>query len=41
MIKVKHNCSDCKHRQDVFVPCEWIKKKKHIVLACPYYEKEK
>lgn len=41
----RHKCTDCKHRQYVFLPCEWIKKRakrgKKIVVACPYYEKEK
>lgn len=39
-MKVKHNCSDCKHRKDALVPCDWLVSQNSIVVYCPDYEKE-
>ena len=39
-MKVKHNCSDCAHRKDSLVPCDWLVRQDHIVVYCPHYEKE-
>lgn len=39
-MKVKHNCSDCVHRKDFLVPCDWLVRQDHIVVYCPHYEKE-
>lgn len=39
-MEVKHNCSICIHRKDVFVPCDWLKAQNKIVLKCPYFERE-
>ena len=40
-MQVKHNCSDCQHRRDALMPCEWLEQQDHIILDCPRYEKEK
>ena len=39
-MEVKHNCSECVHRKDVLVPCDWLKTQTRIILNCPYYKKE-
>lgn len=40
-MEVKHSCSNCVHRKEALVPCDWLKKQSTIVLDCPYYEKDK
>lgn len=39
-MKVKHNCSECVHRKDALVPCDWLKAQTVLVLDCPHYKKE-
>ena len=39
-MEVKHSCSDCVHRKDSLVPCDWLVRQDHIVVYCPHYEKE-
>ena len=39
-MKVKHNCSDCVHRKEGLMPCDWLKSQMTIVTDCPYYKKE-
>ena len=37
---VKHNCSECVHRKDSLVPCDWLERQTTIILDCPHFEKE-
>ena len=37
---VNHNCSECVHRKDFLVPCDWLKGQTTLILDCPRYEKE-
>ena len=39
-MKVKHNCSDCVHRKDSLVPCDWLVWKDEIGVYCTHDEKE-
>lgn len=33
------DCMSCKHRKDVFVPCDWLAEQETIILPpCPRYE---
>ena len=35
------SCMTCKHRKDVFVPCDWLSEQKKIIMPpCPRYEGE-
>ena len=35
------DCMSCKHRKDVFVPCDWLHKQETIIMTpCPRYEKK-
>lgn len=38
---IRHNCSDCVHRKDFLVPCDWLKEQTEIVLDCLRYEQER
>ncbi len=37
---VKHNCSECVHRKDFLVPCDWLERQTTIILDCPHFEKD-
>jgi hypothetical protein len=39
-MEVKHNCSECVHRKDVLVPCDWLKTQTVFIRDCPHYKKE-
>lgn len=35
------DCMSCKHRKDVFVPCDWMAEQEMVILPpCPRYEKK-
>lgn len=35
------SCMTCKHRKDVFVPCDWLSEQKKIIMPpCPRYERD-
>lgn len=39
--EMNRTCSTCKHRKDIFVPCDWLEEQETIVLPpCPRYETE-
>lgn len=35
------SCCTCKHRKDIFVPCDWLLAQTTVIIPpCPRYEKE-
>lgn len=35
------DCMSCKHRKDVFVPCDWLTEREEIIMPpCPRYEED-
>ena len=37
----KRSCSNCIHRKDVLVPCDWLKKQETIILKYPHFVNSK
>lgn len=31
-------CARCRHRRDVFLPCDWLEEQQVLVLCCPHFE---
>lgn len=31
-------CAKCRHRRDVFRPCEWLEEQQVLVVNCPHFE---
>ena len=31
-------CAKCRHRRDVFLPCDWLEEQQVLVVNCPHFE---
>ena len=39
--RVMASCEICKHRKDIYVPCDWLRKLETVlVLGCPRFERD-
>ena len=35
------DCMSCKHKKDIFVPCDWLRQQTTLIMPpCPRYEKD-